>query len=217
MTKKITARKAPVKRGRGRPPVGDERRAEIAAALGDVMGKTGYAKATVAAVARAAGVSPGLLHYHFADKRQILVTLVERLVAGVDARFRGLAANVDDPRAKLDAFVDAYVGLGPGADARAVAAWVAIGAEALRDAEVRAIYRDSVATTLARARELVGACLASERRSTRHANEIAAAIVAAVEGAYRVTAAAPGVLPKGFAAPMLRRTIDGLLAAEPRA
>jgi TetR/AcrR family transcriptional repressor of bet genes len=215
MTNKVAARSPSVKPARGRPPVGAERRADIANALLQVMAKTGYAKATVAAIARAARVSPALVHHHFADKHQVLVSLVERLVAGAEARLSArLEEAGDNPHRRLAGFVEAYVGLGPDANARAVAAWVVIGAEALRDVQVRALYRAAIARALARAKDLVSARLAAEGRPTRNAGVIAAAIIAAVEGAYRVTAAAPGLLPVGFAAPTLRRTIDGLIAAE---
>src|ERR1700738_5298729 len=86
MTNQLAPRSPSVKPTRGRPPVGVERRADIANALLQVMAKTGYAKATVAAIARAARVSPALVHHHFADKHQVLVSLVERLAAGAAVR-----------------------------------------------------------------------------------------------------------------------------------
>lgn len=206
---------APERVKRGRPPVGTERRAQLADALAQVMARKGYAEATIVAIARAAGLSPALVHHHFASKHEVLVELVGRLTGAVEARVQAnLTAAGNDPRQRLTAFTDAYVALGPGADERAVAAWVVIGAEALREPDVRALYRDAISRALARAASLVKERLASEGRKTRNAGRIAAAIVSSIEGAYRVAAAAPDVLPKGFAAPMLRRTIEGLIAAE---
>jgi TetR/AcrR family transcriptional regulator, transcriptional repressor of bet genes len=212
MTKQVL----PAKRvKRGRPPVGDVRRAQLADALAQVMAKKGYAEATIVSIASVAGLSPALVHHHFASKHEMLVELVGRLTGAVEARLEArLAMAGDDPRRRLEAFTDAYVARGPDADERAVAAWVVVGAEALREPDVRALYRAAISRALAQATSLVKERLAADGRKTRNAQAIAAALVSAIEGAYRVASAAPGVLPKGFAAPMLRRTIEGLVAAE---
>src|SRR3954471_22344789 len=129
MANQISAGRGAVKRGRGRPPVGEARRAQIADGLLRIMGKTGYAKATVAEIARAAKVSTALVHHHFGGKHAVLVALVGRLTSALEAR---LAARLTlagaDPHRRLEAFVDAHVALGPDANRRAVAAWVVIGA-----------------------------------------------------------------------------------------
>jgi len=52
-----------------RPSNTDERRGQIVAALQAVMARAGYAGATIAAIARQAELAPGLVHYHFKDKR----------------------------------------------------------------------------------------------------------------------------------------------------
>jgi TetR/AcrR family transcriptional regulator, transcriptional repressor of bet genes len=199
----------------GRPSNTEQRRAEIVEGLLEVMAKEGYARATIAAIGKAAGLTPGLLHYHFRSKQEILVALVEHLVAKAAGRTADRLARAGAaPRRRLEAFVDAYVALDDDADAKAVNAWVVIGSEALREPEVRALYVHALETTLAALQELIGACLQAESRSTRQANRIAAALLSAIEGAYRVSAAAPGVLPEGFAAPMLKRMIRGLLDAQ---
>ncbi|HEY4122015.1 MAG TPA: TetR family transcriptional regulator, partial [Byssovorax sp.] len=52
-----------------------ERRAQIVAALARVMAARGYERATVAQIAAEAGLAAGLVHYHFASKRDVLLTL----------------------------------------------------------------------------------------------------------------------------------------------
>lgn len=199
----------------GRPSNTAERRTQIVAALLSVMSKEGYERATVAAIAREAKLAPGLVHYHFTNKMEILIALVEALVARQGER---VAARLESagsaPRARLYAVVDAHVALGADADPRAVAAWVVIGAEAVRLAEVRTIYGRAIRGWLARLEDLVRGVLRAEGRTTRHAKRIAAAILSALEGAYMLSAASPRTLPRGFAAPMLRRMTDGLLDAE---
>src|SRR5690349_17707233 len=104
------------------------------------MSREGYANATIAAIAKEAGLAPGLIHYHFEDKPSILVALVAKLAALLDARTARLAAVAGTPRARLHALVEAHVGLGDDADPSAVAAWVVIAAEAVSRPEVRALY-----------------------------------------------------------------------------
>ena len=58
------------------------RRRQIVDGLCRVMAREGYGHATVQAIAAEAGLAPGLIHYHFADKREILVELVETLRRG---------------------------------------------------------------------------------------------------------------------------------------
>jgi TetR/AcrR family transcriptional repressor of bet genes len=191
-----------------RPSNTAERRTQIVDALLSVMATHGYEGASVLAIGKTAGLNPALVHYHFKSKEEVLLALVERLVESVRARYDGQS---------LDSFVDAHLALGPGADARGVAAWNVIGAEALRQPAVRKLYRRALATTLREMRRLVKKQLWILRRSTRNAGSIAAALVAAIEGSFRIAASAPNLLPRGFAAPTVKRMAAHLIAAEPRA
>jgi TetR/AcrR family transcriptional repressor of bet genes len=191
-----------------RPSNTAERRTQIVNALLSVMATHGYEGASVLAIGKAAGLNPALVHYHFKSKEEVLLALVERLVESVRARYDGHS---------LDSFVDAHLALGPGADARGVAAWNVIGAEALRQPAVRKLYRRALATTLREMRRLVKHQLWTLRRSTRNSGTIAAALVAAIEGSFRIAASAPNLLPRGFAAPTVKRMAAHLIAAEPRA
>lgn len=193
----------------------DVRRAQIVEGLMTVMADRGYERATTADVARAAGLSPGLVHYHFATKREVLVALVQRLGAQVRDRYEARARR-GDARARLHAFLDAYLAVGPGADPRAVACWVGVAAEAVRPGDVRDVYAREIADALATLTDLVRRALDDAGRSTRDAGRIAAALLAAVEGSYQLATAAPGVLPKAFAAPTLASMVDATIAAAPR-
>lgn len=198
-----------------RPRNTEARREQIVDGLLEVMASEGYARATIAAIGKAAGLSPGLLHYHFESKQEILVALVERLTGTLEARIqaRQEAAGAQ-PFSQLEAYLEACVGLGPDADPRAVSAWVVVGAEAVREPQVRALYTQAAGSMLAQLRRLVTGALRARARSTRSAPRIAAALLSAIEGAYRISAAAPGLLPEGFATPMLRQMAASLIAAE---
>jgi len=201
----------------GRPSNTAVRRAEIVAGLLSVMARVGYQRATIPEVARAAGLTPGLVHYHFRSKHQVLVALVVHLAEGLRTRLaRRLALAGDTPRERLAALVDAHLALGDDADPRAVAAWVVVGTEAVRDAEVRALYQAEVRASLQGLRRLVRACLAADGRKLSAAPGVAAAILSMIEGAYRLGLSAPDALPRGFAAPMVRQALEGLLGPRGR-
>jgi TetR/AcrR family transcriptional repressor of bet genes len=198
-----------------RPKNTDERRGQILEALLTVMAKGGYAGATMAAIATEASLTRGLLHYHFRSKREMLVALVEELAHRIESRIeRQLTQTPGDPRARLYARLDAQLARGDGADPRAVSAWVAIAAEAVRDEEVRAVYTSAIQSSARDWTDLVRAALREDDRATRDAARIAATVQSAIEGAYLLSAAAPGTLPLGFAAPMIRATLDALLERE---
>lgn len=168
-----------------------------------VMSEGGYARATVARIARQAGLAPGLVHYHFPDKAAILAEMVDllgaRLAARVSAR---VSAESRDPWAAVDAWVDGLLDPAAG-DPVAVAAWASVGGEALHQPAVRALYagwlgrlRDDLAGRLGAA----GAADATER---------ATGAVAWVEGWIQVGLAAPGFVSPGSAAPALKAWLRG--------
>ncbi len=52
------------------------RRAQIVASAIEVIAEVGYAKASLAAIARHAGISKGVISYHFAGRDELMETLV---------------------------------------------------------------------------------------------------------------------------------------------
>ncbi len=192
----------------GRPSNTEERRQQIVAGLLQVMAERGYEGASVAAIAKAAGLAPGLVHYHFKDKQEILLTLAEQLAARVHERVASRLARVKggDARARVDAFLDAFLATGADADPASVASWVTISAEAIRQPEVRAIYEKVVRTDLEHLEELVGAVVGKRR-----ARAMAAGLFAAIQGYFVLAASAPGLVPPGSAASTVKRMAAGLL------
>jgi AcrR family transcriptional regulator len=61
-----------------RPKVAPERRAAIVRATIHCLARDGYAGLTMKGIATEAGVSPGILHYYFRDKRAILARAAAR-------------------------------------------------------------------------------------------------------------------------------------------
>lgn len=195
----------------------EARRAQIVAALLSVLASHGYAKATVQAIAREAGLTPGLLHYHFASKHDILMALVQTVANFGQARYQDALADADTPQAQLHAYLQARLGLGHGADAQVVRAWVMIGAEAVRQDDVRELYQSTLATELRVLRNLLRRSLQADGRSTQNVAKLAAAVLALVEGAFQLSSAAAEVMPRGYAVDTTWLLVQRFIAAEPQA
>ncbi|MEO8152628.1 MAG: TetR family transcriptional regulator [Rhizobacter sp.] len=178
----------------------EHRRAAIVAAMLPVMAQHGFERATIQAIAREAGLTPGLIHYHFKSKQEILVSLVKAIMEFARARFERSASETQRPAERLRAYIEARLGLGAGAAPDMVAAWVMIGAEAVRQPEVRALYEQAVAAELAELTRLLSDCLTDRRRATAGAPLLAAGLVALMEGAFQLSSAAAAVMPAGYAA-----------------
>ena len=192
------------------------RRREIAFALARVMARTGYDGASVNAIAAEAGVASGGVHYHFGSKAEILIDLVERLVATAETRIEARARNAADARGRLAAILDGLLLQGEDADRSAVAVWALIGAESVRNEEVRRAYSGWIARARDELEDAFAKACREEGRSAAGAARAAAALVALVEGYYAVAAGAPGVVPEGSAAPAARRIALALVDGQPR-
>jgi TetR/AcrR family transcriptional regulator, transcriptional repressor of bet genes len=152
------------------------RREEIAGGLLRVMAAKGYGGATIAEIAAEAGLPPGIVHYHFESKKAILVAVLERLSNVIRERYarRAARAGRTESRGRMRAWIDAHVALGPDADAKAMACWVAVGAEALRDTVVREAYEKALAEDRKALEAAVRGALQAEGRAPKGARAISA-------------------------------------------
>ncbi|MFT3923951.1 MAG: TetR/AcrR family transcriptional regulator [Myxococcales bacterium] len=182
----------------GRPSNRLERRAEILSAFARTLAESGYAGATMAAVAERAGYAPGLIHHHFANKEELLSALLENLVAGFRGRVRGYEAEAG----RLYAYADGALKLDERADVTSARCWVGVLSEAVRNPSL-----------FARVRRILDAEIGSiqERSEGRLDESQAGAVLAFVIGALVLGAFAPRKTA-GFAAPSLRILIEALLA-----
>jgi TetR/AcrR family transcriptional repressor of bet genes len=200
-----------------RPSNTEERRAQITAALVKVMARRGYDGASIADVARAARLTPGLVHYHFANKQEILLAALDDLVArhqaGLDARLAEAGGN---PAAEVGAFIDFHLRLGADADQEALACWVLLSGEALREPKVQAGMEKALAAISGRLVDIIRR--GAERRvfSCEDPRAAAGALVATIQGYFVLAATARRLIPKGSAARATRQMADGLLRPRPR-
>ncbi|MFK7984610.1 MAG: TetR/AcrR family transcriptional regulator [Sandaracinaceae bacterium] len=175
-----------------------------------VMGERGYARASVASVAQHAGLTTGLLHYHFKSKEEILLAVIDRLGDVVQARFESRLAEAETALEQLRAFLDAHLEMGPDANPAAVACWVALGTEALARGPVFEAYGRFMQAHHRALTELAEQVLREAGRPPERAPLIASALLAAIEGTLRLAVIAPGVIVEGTAAGLLRDMASGL-------
>ncbi|MEM6958485.1 MAG: TetR/AcrR family transcriptional regulator [Myxococcota bacterium] len=197
-----------------RPKNTEERRLQIVQGLIQVMAQRGYDGASVAQVAAAAKLSPGLVHYHFKSKGEILLGALEHLVKAHEARVEeALEGAGSDAQARLNAFIDAHLALGPGADRNALACWILFSGEALRSAAVQAPFEQA----LERQRQVLESILDEGARSGAFRcgdrRAAAVALVASIQGYFVLAGSAPSLIPQGTAARSVRAMAVGLLSA----
>lgn len=197
-----------------RPSNTQQRRTEIVRGLAAAMAERGYAKATIKEIARASGLTPGLVHYHFRDKQQILLALMEGLAALVRRRLDFAARK---PRDELFAAIDALLGTDEGVEEDAVACWVVIGAEAVRQPEVRELYEALVQEAIEEFTKRFRAAMREAGRSDAAAETAAMSVMAAIEGFFRLSAGAPACVRPGSASGAVRQIAEGFLDSAERA
>lgn len=200
-----------------RPPNRPQRRQQILDAFYDVVARHGFVGATTLRVAERAGLAPGLIHYHFESKEALLLALAEDLTTGLFERQRArLEARADaredaeaDAWARLDALIEAF--LAPGEDARpaALAAYVALAYDALREPAVR----DSWQRGLERVEGELLACLEVLVPERGAATQLVHGIASALHGAAYLGVARPGAFAPGFPAATVKAWARASVAA----
>ncbi|UXD86734.1 TetR/AcrR family transcriptional regulator [Thalassolituus hydrocarboniclasticus] len=197
-----------------RPSNTGHRRQEIVNGLMQAMADKGYEKASIQSIAKAAGLSPGLIHYHFKTKQEILIALIHQISEQAAQRFTLLADAAGNAQQQLDAYIDAALALGDGSNPEAVTAWVIIGAEAVRIEEVRALYQQIIRQHSQQLSELLQQAAAENGMtlSPSQTADISAFVIASIEGSYQLATTAPAANP-GYAARLLKQALTGMLQA----
>jgi TetR/AcrR family transcriptional repressor of bet genes len=191
-----------------RPSNTEHRRQEIVLGLMAAMAEKGYEKASIQSIAKAAGLSSGLIHYHFKTKLEILIALMTELSSKADDRYELLVAKADSAEDKLMAYIDAALALGEGSDQQAVAAWVIIGAEAVRLEDVRSLYQEVIAKHSKTLVELLihTSLDAGTTLHEKKAKEVASFIIASIQGTYQIATTVPDA-SKDYAARILKEAV----------
>jgi TetR/AcrR family transcriptional repressor of bet genes len=197
-----------------RPSNTDERRDQITGALIKVMASRGYDGASINEIAKAAGLTSGLVHYHFKNKQQILLAALSELVARHERRLdEALTSASSSAAAQVATFIDLHLGLGANAAPDELACWILISGEALRQPAVQRDFTDALAGLTKRLESIIDAGCGSGSFARANASEAAAAIVATIQGYFVLAAVSPALIPRGSAYRSTLRMAEGLLGA----
>lgn len=183
-----------------RPSNTEQRKAEIVQALLTVMATKGYEKASIQAIAQQAGLRPGLIHYHFKTKQDILIALVNWIADRGAERLQSLASDDVTALDKLKAYINACLATGDGRSPELVSAWIVIAAESVKQAEIKPLYQDLIKSQLQLLQRLIGDAWPGKTVSSKEVVQLAAMTTAAIEGAFQLSVSAEEVMPKGYAA-----------------
>lgn len=82
------------------------RRGQIVQAAAAVLARQGYGDTSLKDVAREAGVAPGLLHYYFESKQELLLEVVVRMEREVISDWQAAIADIEDPIERIVAALD---------------------------------------------------------------------------------------------------------------
>lgn len=136
--------------------MGPVRREQIVRATVRCLAREGYTRLTMKKVAREAGVSQGILHYYFADKRAILVATLEAVSRDLDRRVGAAQSRTGrDPAARLRALVRACLEVAVGRPEFWVV-FVEFWGEMMHDRRLREVN----AEVYTRTRRLIGRLIA---------------------------------------------------------
>ena len=190
-----------------RPSNTAQRKQEIVMALLRVMSERGYEKASIQAIAKEAGLSAGLLHYHFKSKQEILLALVNWITASATERLETMNEGLDDPWEKLAAFINARLSTDKNALPEAVTAWVVIAGESVRQPEIKALYQELIGEQFKTLKQLITDIWEGKTIRSKEVIHLSATILAAMEGAFQLSATAGDIMPKDYAAESILKLI----------
>lgn len=189
----------------------DERRGQIVRGLMAVMATHGYEGASVADVAARAGLTPGLVHYHFKNKLEILVELVRELARDHLALVDRALGAARDASGELKTFIDVHLGTEQHANPEALACWVLATAEGVRDRRIKREVEHVLVELASRLEAIITRGIAAKQFARTDARAAAAALLASIQGYFVMSATARDVIPSGSAARSTLAMAHGLL------
>ena len=194
-----------------RRPNTAERRAEIVSGLLAVMAERGYDGASIGDIAASARLAPGLVHYHFSNKLEILVEATRALAADHERSLDRALAVTTSATAALAAVIDVHLGLGAHADPDRLACWIQIAGEAIRHPEIAAEYRAVIAGLANRIGRVIENGIVVGELECDDPPAAGAALTAAIQGYFVMAATARDAIPRGSAATSARLMLQGLV------
>ncbi|HMO19808.1 MAG TPA: TetR/AcrR family transcriptional regulator [Candidatus Melainabacteria bacterium] len=195
-------------------PEGDgswERRKEIIYGLKLCILEIGYENASIRNIAMKSGILPGSIHYHFRTKEEILLALLQDLVASADKRYQSLISSTTAPKVKMDFFIDSHLSPDVGAEVGDMASLIHIAALAATRTELRVAYQLAVNHRVEVLNEIIIEVMNWLGRSTARSREISTAVLATIEGHYQFFVSAPQLFERRQATFIAKTMAMGLI------
>ena len=86
--------------------VASERKNQIVTATVECIARFGYHNFSMQDVAKSAGVSKGIIHYYFLNKDDLMLSVLERVVEGIEDVLESNLKAAKDPKEKLKIFIE---------------------------------------------------------------------------------------------------------------
>ena len=83
-----------------------ERKNQIVSATVECITRFGYHNFSMQDVAKAAGVSKGIIHYYFLNKDDLMLSVLERVIQGIENILQSNLEGLEDPVKKLKIFIE---------------------------------------------------------------------------------------------------------------
>jgi betaine-aldehyde dehydrogenase len=159
-------------------PIEEMRRRQLVEVTIDSLAELGYVGTTLAQIAARAGVSPGLVAHYFSDKDGLLEAVFRSLARRVALQVRGRLHQVNSPRGRIQAVIDAN--LSPEEfDQRTASAWLAFWGQVLHVERLRRVQSVYQRRMLSNLRNALKRLLPAEQ-----AQSLAAMIAAMIDGIW---------------------------------
>jgi TetR/AcrR family transcriptional repressor of bet genes len=175
------------------------------------MAKRGYEGAALSDVAAEAGLTQGLIHYHFRDKLEILLEAQRILMSRHLVALGTAVYSAGSPIRQVAAFIDFHLGLGTTKNPEALACWITLIGEAIRHPSVRDDFEKLTRSLAEMLTAIVRQGKSDKLFRCGDSSTAAAALVAAIQGYLVLAATARSVIPKASAAASTKLMADGLL------
>ena len=190
-------------------PIREARQKQLIEATIAALSRNGYAKLTLNHVASLAGLSPGIVNFHFRSKEQLLAATLEYLVEEYEAFWtQSLAAAGDSAVAKLEAMIDAD--FHPDINSlEKVTVWYAFWGEARWRPEYLKICQSLSESYFAETRALCREIVETGGYANIDPDSVARGLNAMIDGLWLDILTSPKAIDRREA----KRTCFGLLAA----
>ena len=89
-----------------KPDVASERKEQIVRATVECITKHGYHNFSMRDVAKAAGVSKGIIHYYFFNKDELMMCVLDKVAGDIERVLAEEMDTSDDPWRKMEIFIE---------------------------------------------------------------------------------------------------------------